>query len=630
MSAVSEPPEVSILGKNRDALARHHPEALRLLEQADGAGGGAHAAARVQVMQTPSGVPTITVDGLLYHSRYDPGKEAAAAVGREVDQQATAVLILGFGLGYGAEAARKAFPRLPLVILEPDTEVFHAALSYRDLSGLLSGEGVSLYLDGAPDGLPRVLESLPLARPAVVRLRPAFQKNPLSYRAAEEMVQSWLLRKDINTNTLARFGRLWVRNLCRNMRSFADSPGIGSLAGMFDGVPALVVAGGPSLDALVPLLPRLRERLLVVSVNTPLRACLAAGVEPDFTVVVDPQYWASRYLDWTGTQSGCLVAEPSTCPRVFRREDAPLFLCSSLFPLGETLEDLTGARGKLGAGGSVATSAWDLARLLGCRPLYAAGLDLGFPGMRTHCRGVFAEDAWLSSGTRLSPAEGSSWRALRDIGLFPVRSTGGGTTLTDRRMLLYKWWFENQLRMAGAAPSFTLSRDGTAIEGMPFQRAEDLMDLPVRRSFLDERMARVRDLYDRRPPLRSSAASLRAGLVSIESGLGELEDLAEKGRRESLRLAAALTGRGKTDGIVHALDAIDRSILALSARSIAGFLIQGLIHRIEGEGESSAGPQAVAEKSAAIYEGIRESADWQRVLIRRAAEELRRESGESA
>jgi hypothetical protein len=165
---------------------------------------------------------------------------------------------------------------------------------------------------------------------------------------------------------------------------------------------------------------------------------------------------------------------------------------------------------------------------------------------------------------------------------------------------------------------------------MPFQRAEALLDLPARRPFLDERMARARDLYDRRPPLRSSAASLRAGLVSIATGLGELEELAESGRRESDRLGSALAAGRDTAGIVRALDAIDRRILGLSSRSIAGFLIQALIHRIEGEGDSAAGRQDVAEKSAAIYEGIRESAGWQRVLIRRAADDLGRAGADGA
>jgi hypothetical protein len=613
---------VSFLDENRRALARHHPEVFDGLEAS-----GAAVASDARIVPTRSGVPTLIVDGLHYHSGYDPRREAAAAVAREVDPSATTIIVLGFGLGYAAEAAKERFPLLPMVVVEPDREVFRAALTCRDFTGFLARPDVTLWIGEGPEGLPRVLENVPLARPAFLRLRPAYRGRPVAYRAAEETVRSWLLRRDINTNTLARFGRLWVRNLCRNLRFFADSPGIGLLAGTFDGIPALVTAGGPTLDAVLPLLSDLRERMLVVSVNTPLRACLAAGVEPDFTVVVDPQYWASRYLDWTSTRRGILIAEPSTCPRVFHRTDAASFFCSSLFPLGETLEEATGVRGRLGAGGSVATAAWDFARLLGCRPLYAAGLDLGFPGMRTHCRGVFAEDAWVVSASRLSPVEGSSWSALRDIGLFPARSATGGSTPTDRRMLLYKWWFENQLRGPSAPEAYTLSGDGVEIQGMQVASRGDLLSLPSRRAAIEERMIRVRALHENRPPLRESAAALRAALDRVITGLEELGELARRGREESARLDAAV-GLGSGPGPhIAALEEIDRRILGLSARTIAGFLIQSLIHRITGEGDTAGGAREVAARSVEMYDGIAESAGWQIRLLRRAEEELHVEEG---
>lgn len=615
---------MSLLARNLEALGRRAVgpvPGIDNLADVIKSGEAPAPASRLRILTAADGSPTLLVDGLSLHSRYDPVKEAEAAAEREMDPGATAAIVLGFGLGYLAEAVNRRHPRLPLLVVEPDADVFRAALSCRDLSALLSSPEVTICLEGTPDGLPRLLEAMPLARPSLLRLRPAFQKNP-AYRAADETVQSWLLRRDINTNTLARFGRLWVRNLSRNMLVFAVSPGIGALSGHFDGIPALVVAGGPSLDALSSLLPRLRERMLVVAVNTALRPCLQAGVEPDFTVVVDPQFWASRYLDWAVIRHGCIVAEPSTCPRVFHGIEAPVFLCSSLFPLGEALEAATGRRGALGAGGSVATSAWDLGRLLGCRPLYAGGLDLGFPGMKTHCRGVFIEETWTVSARRLDPVEGRSFRALHDVGLFPVRSTAGGVTPTDRRMLLYKWWFENQLVMRPEIPAFTLSPEGTAIEGMGYADPSRLLELPVRREEIDARMKRARAIHENRPPLSDAAVSLRAALGAVSAGLGELESLAHRGVEEIGLLDAAL-GRGADPRQhVEALDRIDTAILGISARSIAGFLIQSIIHRIEGEGGASAERGTVVERSRSIYGGIAESARWQRDLLRRADRDL--------
>ena len=617
---------MSFLEKNIESLSAYHPRVAEALAQT--AAEGSPQTTTIEIMATPSGVPTARQDGVFLHGRHDPARDAAGQVKRELDDACTAVIAMGFGLGYGVEAARRAFPTQPLLVVEPDAQVFRAAIGCRDLRPLIEDPAVRLHVGMPAEGLPAVLETLPLARPGFLRLRPALHTRPDVYRASEETIQSWLLRRDINVNTLNRFGRLWVRNLCRNMGEFLRCPGVAALHGIFEGLPALIVAGGPSLDAIAPRLDELRQRMLVVSVNTPLRACRERGMEPDFTTVVDPQYWASRSLDWTLARDGVLVAEPSASPRVFRREEERFFLCSSLFPLGETLEGAVGEKGKLGAGGSVSTSAWDLARLLGARPLYAAGLDLGFPGMRTHCRGVYPEGMWLAAADRFAPVETGSFRSLRDIGLFSARSAGGGSTPTDRRMLLYKWWFENQLRMHPDLRSYTLSTEGIAIEGMPPAALEDVLALPVVRPEIDRRMRRVREIHEAQAGSGDTRARLETAIGELGGQLADLEALALKGRARSRELGNLLRDRRDIGACIRAMDEIDRGILSVSARSIAGFLIQSVIHGITGEGERAADPKEIVARSEAMYAGIAESAAWQRGLLERAAASLGEAPGE--
>jgi hypothetical protein len=611
---------VSRLQENLRALAARYPETAAALEgqTADDAG--------LRVLATPSGAPAMTMDGAYLHGRHDPSRDAAAQVRHEIESSCSTIIALGFGLGYGAEEARRAFPSVPLLVVEPLARLFREALAARDLRTLLSDPGVFLHVGGPPDELPRILEALPLARPAFLRLRPALRTRPASYRAAEETIQSWLLRRDINVNTLNRFGRLWIRNLCRNIEEFARCAGVGDLEGLFQGVPALLVAGGPSLDAVLPSVGKLRERMLVVSVNTALHAVRGQGVEPDFTVVVDPQFWASRSLDWTLARDGVLVAEPSTCPRVFRRGGERFFLCSSLFPLGETLEEAVGEKGRLGAGGSVSTSAWDLSRFLGARPLYAAGLDLGFPGMRAHCRGSYVESLGFAEGHRLSPVESRAFHAIRDIGLFPARSMDGGATPTDRRMLLYKWWFENQLRMNPQLVCRSLSPHAVKVMGMPLAGMEEALSLPVVRPRIDRTMGEVRRIHDAAASRPSARGKLAAALQQLSGQLSELEALGSRGRAGSQQLAAFLrTGRDPGPCLAE-LDRIDDAILAASARGIAGFLVQSVIHAITGEGERTPPPEEVAARSEAMYAGIADSSRWQRDLIERAAARLNERS----
>jgi hypothetical protein len=614
---------VSFLAGNLEALAGRDPGLARRLGEAPVAGNA------LQIIPSAGGLPTARLGGALLHGAHDPRREAARQVASETDGETSTVVVLGFGLGYPAEQVLADRQGASLLVVEPDAAVFAAALAARDLRGLLSSPRAVFHVGSPPEGLPAALEQLPLEKTVFLPLRPRVEKDPEAFRAAEEIARSFLLRREVNVNTLRRFGRLWVRNLCRNVAAFAEAPGILPLVELFAGIPALVLGGGPTFDEVAPRLPELARRMLVVAVNTSLRPCLAAGVCPDITLVVDPQYWASRSLDWALPPRGLIVAEPSTHPRAVRAAGDRLLLCGSLFPLGEMMEAAVGPRGKLGAGGSVSTSAWDLARLAGCSPVYTAGLDLGYPGMRTHAARAFFEEGWLSAGTRLAPAEGMSRSSLREIGLFPVRSAGGGWVSTDRRMLLYKWWFENAIAMRPGLISRVLSPHGVGIEGMPCAGLEEALCHPPARERIEAALGRASEaLAAARASAPGRRQALASALARLQDQLLHLEQAARRGEASTAALGEVLA-RGLDPGPhIRALDRVDEEILEASSRNVAGFLIQSFIHRVQGGAQEAAGSPAVLAASREMYGGIRESALFQGGLLERAARELLGAPGE--
>ncbi len=613
---------MSLLEANLRTLRELHPEVPpSVIEKLTSA-----AEEGIRMEQTSAGDPTAICGGVYIHSRYDPRKEAVSLLAGEVSAEATAGIALGFGLGYTAEAFRARLPSIPLLVVEPDLQMFRAALASRDLGGLLAAPETFFMVDAQPQEIAPLLERLPLEKTQFVRLRPAVARNPGYFRAVEELARSFLLRRDININTLDRFGRLWVRNLAANLPWFLECPGVAVLMGLFDGLPALLLAGGPSLDDTLPRLGELRDRMLVVAVDTALRACLEAGVKPDFVVIVDPQYWATRYLDWTGEYDGFLVAEPSTNPRVFRGGPRRFLLSSSLFPLGAYLEGVVGEKGKLGAGGSVSTSAWDLCRLLGAGSLYAAGLDLGFPGLRTHWAGAFFEQLWHVRAGWLAPAEAHAFRSLREIGIFPMPANGGGVTMTDRRMVLYKWWFESQIAASPRMASSSLSQGSLAVRGMAVARMEDALALPPIRAEIERRLERARQLTSGtgRPAASEDARQkLAAAVQGLLDGLHQIADLGRRGLAATRDLEKVVARRGDCARVLARLDDIDHRILDVSSRNIAGFLIQPLIHRIVGTQSRAGSGAEVLEASAGIYAGVTESAAFQAEVLERAAERLR-------
>lgn len=610
MSAI---PDEEFLNANLTALCATLPqtecERLRRTEPS----------AEATVVETKSGLPTLFAFGRYTYSRHDPQREARRLVESEIPRKTESCVFYNIGLAYHVEAFLDAFPRSRAIVIEPDLEWLVTALASRDLRHLLKNPRLILALEMDPAAIVQILDDSPHSPVHVVRLRALAEKSPAYFERVDSQLGAMLSRREINTNTLARFGRLWVRNLAQNMELVATSPGVQRLAGAFAGVPALILAAGPSLDEVLPLLSRLRERLLVVSVDTSYRAAVAAGVIPDFLLVVDPQYWNSRHLDRHPSDKSVLVSESSTYPGIFRHSrGVPLYLCGSLFPLGSYLEREVDTKGRLGAGGSVSTTAWDFVRTLGCSPIVFAGLDLGFPDLKTHFRGGFFEERAHLLAARAFPAETQAFHALHDADPFSEPNNSGGRTLTDRRLVIYRWWFENQLAIHPEAQSFTLSPQGIKIDGLKLCGVSDLFEHPIARPQIDEILSSLRTTG---PPAAHQVAKLRQAVEKLLADLATLRDTARAGVSASRDLLRTVDEGGPVGPILRRLEAVDQRILGLASKEVAEFLVHKAAQEILDRPEPKGGRE-VASNSADLYGSLLESALFNIEQISRALARL--------
>jgi hypothetical protein len=517
-----------------------------------------------EILEARSGAPTSSLDGVLHHSRYDPVAEARKiAAGLPPGETC---LLYGFGLGYVAEAILDSGPGRLVIAIEPQAGAFKRALSARPMERLLSDERFSLLLGGRPDALIHALDALVSRDATRLPLAASLRRDKPFFEACDEALRRYTEKSRINEATLRRFGGLWVRNLARNWKRTGALPGIGSLRGSFAGVPALIAAAGPSLDSVLPRLKEIAERALVIAVDTSANAVKAAGVDPDFVVLVDPQYWNARHLDRFDGSASILVSESAAYPSAFRRPWRGERVCASIFPLGGFMEGFSGDRGRLGAGGSVATSAWDLARHMGCAPIYMAGLDLGYPGRATHAAGSLFERRAVASGTRLSPAESAAFAALTAAGPYPVPDNSGGSVLTDRRMALYAWWFESRMEKHPEAPTRNLSLGGVAIPGMPYRHVSEILALPRRRPDIDRILDSVAAQEGFGP------GTMEEALATALKELGEIQAATRRALDAAMK-AADLRRKGKSiEYELRTIEECDRAVMANPAKEVVSFL----------------------------------------------------------
>ncbi|MDR1420335.1 MAG: DUF115 domain-containing protein [Treponema sp.] len=619
---------------NLTVLREKHPGLAEQLEAGTSGSGGA-----VRVETAASGDPTLTVGTLRIHSKRDPLREGTR-LAEALEEGTGPIAVLGFGLGYAAEAAGQRFPDRPLIIIEYRREILRKALESRDLGSFLSERKLVFILgEGSPSGTGKtrpdaVITALRLfgGKPVPLRNRALTSLDEAWYAEAERHIQTWVSKDEVNRATLRRFGKRWVRNLAANMEAIRNAPGISALSDCLSGtgIPALLVAAGPSLNLAAPFLRDMAERCVVVAVDTSLRFLLQRGVDPDFALVVDPQYWNFRHLDRVKAPHTCLITESAVYPPALRCPFREKLLCGSLFPLGRFIEDRVDPKGELGAGGSVATTAWDFARVLGTGAVWIAGLDLAFPDLKTHFKGALFEERSLAESTRFAPAETRSVHALRDGLPFRASAARGGEVLTDRRLSLYAAWFENRFSLSPAFRNYSLSPGGLAIPGLIPAAPEDLLALPPRRDEIRRTLEAAFSRLERdfRGPEQTAARSARydaaraallTGLERIAAVSGEAAILAEQTLETAGRGAEKTSKTGERaerniQQVLNKLDEATRFITASEVKDAAGFLFPP-IGELEKNLTETDPLARHLELSAKLYRALAEAAKYNLTVL---------------
>jgi hypothetical protein len=295
-----------------------------------------------------------------------------------------------------------------------------------------------------------------------------------------ELEASWR-----NGAALMVLGDRWARNILDNVAALpeiapAPLPRLGGAA--------IVCGAGPSLEAVLPLVARHRDRLAVLACDTALGTLLGAGIEPDLVVCLEGQ--SHNLADFTplGSRPTSLAADLSSHPATFRALRGPKHLSLVRITRSPFLDRLGAALAEAGIPaaampplGSVGVHAVALARMAASGPLFAAGLDFSFERGKTHARGcpsLLAEELRLDRLTRWPGQYGASFRD-RTMVLEGSGGPGGGR-LSDPILLSYAAVLAQG---RGREPLYDLRGGGPDIGGRPLGLAgaeELLAALPPR------------------------------------------------------------------------------------------------------------------------------------------------------
>lgn len=392
-------------------------------------------------------VDVATASGVIrINSMCNPWSEAVLFVQNLVgEKRYKEYIMLGFGMGYHLEVMLRECPHEKIIVLENDLNQLAVALSYRDLSWVLEKEQVELvYCQKAEDYF-RYLSEIKSGT-----------KVGIWYPSVKTVLDSDLREAlenyKLELSSVENIGSELEDNFLENVKR-GDTE-VSVLKRDFHGKKVILVAGGPSLDEGIELLRNRNEDVRLICVGKVARKLLVAGIQPDYIVMTDGMAktrWQISGIEECGIPLIYLSTASHSVVGAYKGKRYIAF--QEGFPLAE--ESAAKKSYPLyQSGGSVATFALDMLLRFECSQVICIGLDLGYPGERTHASGI---------GSKV--ADTSNMRKVEGITSKYV--------YTSKTLDIYRRWIEK--RIAGVKETELLNASkGARIHGMKEVDAKEI------------------------------------------------------------------------------------------------------------------------------------------------------------
>ncbi|MCA9305384.1 MAG: DUF115 domain-containing protein [Phycisphaerales bacterium] len=440
-------PSSAVLNRNLLALSLASPRAAERVRDAEPADG-------VVFTETQDeGALCATMDGVALCSKRRPQDEAKRFAESVDFKSSGMIVVLGFGVGHHVRAlVERIRGRATIVVFEPDVALLRSVMERVDCSFLARPDvvvttdhenlgAISRSLVGHEPLLAMgtvIIEHAP-SRSRLVDTAPKFARALTEYVGTVRMhMITTLVHSDVT-----------VRNMLMNLDHYVESPGIADLKGAAEGRPAVVVSAGPSLRRNLHLLarPGVRDRVVIIAVQTVLRPMLEAGIRPHFVTALDYHEISRRFyegLSAADVEGVTLVAEPKVNAAVLEAWPGAKRMPSDDFLATMLGDSLGGERGAIRAGATVAHLSYYLARHMGCDPVILIGQDLGFTDGQYYSKGAAIHDVWASELNAFNTLEMMEWqRIVRNRGhLHKAEDHLGREIYTDEQMRTYLAQFE--------------------------------------------------------------------------------------------------------------------------------------------------------------------------------------------
>ena len=371
------------------------------------------------------------------HSSVNPEREARLLA--DSLKQAEDYIVFGMELGYHVLELLNRHQSASVGVFESNIYMLHMAFTYIDWTTYIANGRIRVVYNDDPKQLVSELSR-----------QFAEMKNAqlLVHYPAIKMIedaQTRQLLEDffVTTSSMREQGSLLDSNF--EVISKLNLPECGELKDIFKDKAVVIVGAGPSVDSQLDRLRKYRDKITVFATGHITRKLVNEGITPDAVIITDPQPLMYKQIDGVNLKDIPMILLSTASSSIVEYYNGPIYVAyqSGYEPaeikakeMGVTLFE---------TGGSVTTTALDIALRFGARKIVFVGVDLAYTGGYSHA---------LGEGRKVENTDG----------LRQVRSNTGGMVYTSKNLDIYRKWIERRLEGVRDAVVYNTG-EGAEIKG---------------------------------------------------------------------------------------------------------------------------------------------------------------------
>lgn len=395
------------------------------------------------------------------------------------------VMMYGIGSGiFAREMLRRLDTDAKVFLYEPDLQLYLFCIQHFDMTDMLRDTRVQLFIQDINThefeaSIDEVVHWTNL--PSQIRcshpmMDKIYMEEYVPFLAA---VESTNKMAKVNRDTESALAHQAVSNIIKNLHFIKGSNYIADLTeDIPEGVPAIIVAAGPSLDKNIDELKKAEGKAFILATDTSVKYLLAHDIKFDAMITID-----ARKSIWHLQDERCADV-PFFCIIEAKNELLEMNKGHKIWFRGNNYmykiyREFGREFPSYNSGGSVATGAFSTCVALGFKQIVLIGQDLAYAGDVTHAGGVTTKILNENYGIKM------------------VEGVNGDQVKSRYDWLIYKDWFEGSIKTLSDIEVIDATEGGALIKGSKVMKLSETINQYCKKDFdFGEILSRKEPTFD--------------------------------------------------------------------------------------------------------------------------------------